>query len=467
MAVPEPQNLFPLPLTAFEQFMLEDESAEYPMVFYLQTQLSGVVDREVMRRAVDETLSRHPLLGCHVATTNGRPCWVWAGDRIPEADWDPKNWLNEEPWRQAIDLTKDIGLRVWGEQTDSHATLTLQFHHACCDGIAAAQFLEDIAICYARHYAICHNTEEELPELRSLDLQLLKTRNDREGRRIANIRGGLARRVRILLKYTLRYLRQVKLPFEADERLVKDDEQRGLGLLEARLDRKQTRALRDAARQHNASLNDLLVCELMHLAKAWNGQLPNQNPRRYFWKQPTYCVLVPTSLRGPLDSQLPASNVVSYVFMARPTVMLDDPEKLLHSVRDEMQLVHKHQAGWLFVQAIESMRRIPGLLRLIMKRTQNSCMSTTVLSHMGNLLNAIGSRLPRQGKRIRMGNLIVDEIGGVAPIRQGTAVAFSTMLIGGELVISMRCCPRRFSTSAANELLDTFARQLARHHVSK
>lgn len=463
MAVPEPKDLFPLPLTAFEQFMLADESAEYPMVFYLQTQLSGIVDRDVMRLAVDETLARHPLLGCHVQRVEGRLSWVWAGDQIPEADWDPDNWQQQEPWRQAIDLTQQIGLRVWGEQSETHATLTLQFHHACCDGIAAAQFLEDIAICYARHYALRHDTGDDLPELRPLDLQLLKQRNDRKGRRIANVRGNVLRRIRILCKYTLRYLRQVKLPVDADESLVPADRQQGLGLLEARLDRKQTRGLRDAAKQHNASLNDLLVCELMHTASSWNQSLPGWKLPRFLWKQPTYCVLVPTSLRGPTDISLPASNVVSYVFMARPVSLLQDPVALLESVRDEMQLVHKHQGGWLFVQAIESLQRIPGLLRMIMKRTQNSCMSTTVLSHMGNLLNAVGSRLPRDDGRIRMGNLLVDQIGGVPPVRQGTAVAFSTMMVGGQLVISMRCCARRFSRQAAERLLQQLVSQLSRH----
>lgn len=467
MAISEPQDLFPLPLTAFEQFMLADESQEYPMVFYLQTQLSGVVDRHVMRLAVDETLARHPLLGCHIRRIDGQLCWVWAGDQIPEADWDPQHWQSEQPWRQSIDLTSETGLRVWGEQTDERATLTLQFHHACCDGIAAAQFLEDVAVSYARHYAVYHQTGEELPELRPLDLQLLKTRNDRAGRRVANVHGGLLRRIRVLLKYTVRYLRQIKLPIAADDALVVSDPQQGLGLLETRLDRKQTRALRDAARHHNASLNDLLVCELMHTAHQWNHQLPGWKPPQRWWKQPTWCVLVPTSLRGPSDISLPASNVVSYVFMARNLSLLKDPATLLHSVRDEMQLVHKHQGGWLFVQAIESMQKIPGLMRLITKRTANSCMSTTVLSHMGNLLNAVGSRLPRQDGSIRMGNLLVEQIGGVPPVRQGTAVAFSTMMVGGQLAISMRCCARRFSRQAAERLLEQFAARLRSHDETR
>jgi hypothetical protein len=172
------------------------------------------------------------------------------------------------------------------------------------------------------------------------------------------------------------------------------------------------------------------------------------------------CVLVPTSLRGPLDAELPACNVVSYVFMARAVALMNRPDELLCTVRDEMQLVHQYQAGWLFVQAIEAMQRLPGMLRLIMLKTQNSCMSTTVLSHMGNLLNGISSRLPREGRSIQMGNLVVEDIAGIPPIRQGTSVAFSTVLVNGCLAVSIRCCAKRFSSADTLELLNTFADRL-------
>lgn len=66
MSIVAPENLFPLPLTAFERFMLADESSDYPMVFYLQVRLKGVVDRDVMKLAVDDAFSRHPLLCCRV-----------------------------------------------------------------------------------------------------------------------------------------------------------------------------------------------------------------------------------------------------------------------------------------------------------------------------------------------------------------------------------------------------------------
>ena len=459
MAPVAPKSLFPLPLTAFEQFMLVDDSTEFPMLFYVQVRLRGVVDRAIMNLAVETALGRHPLLCSRIETHCGTDCWVWAGEEIPNTDWNHAKWSAEEPWRKPIDLRKTIGLRAWGEQTEELATLTLQFHHACCDGIGAAGFLEDIAVAYAHHFAIQNGHHESPPKFRPVDLELLKHRNSREGRRIANVRGSIIRRTRILLKYTIRYLQQEKVPL-LTRPLNSNDHQQGLGLMTMLLNRRETRGLRDAAKRYCASLNDLLVSELMVTSQAWNTQHGQRKRKLFSWKQPTICVLVPTSLRGPSDSELPACNVVGYGFMARPMSLVLKRNELLCSIRDEMQLIHKHQAGWLFVQAIEAMKKIPGMLRFIMWRTQGRCMSTTVLSHMGNLLNAIGSRLPRHGSHIQMGNLSVEHICGIPPIRQGTAAAVSTMMLNGCLSISMRCCPKRFSQREATELLNAFANTL-------
>jgi hypothetical protein len=255
-------------------------------------------------------------------------------------------------------------------------------------------------------------------------------------------------------------MRQKKLPLQTTPRDGNDAAQQGLGLTTLTLTRQETRGLRQAAKLHNASMNDLLVSELMVTSLAWIAKHGRRQPRRLSLKQPTICVLVPTSLRGPSDSELPACNVVSYVFMARPISLVDDRDKLLESIRDEMQLVHKHQAGWFFVQAIEAMKKLPGMLRLIMWWTRDSCMSTTVLSHMGNLLNMIGSRLPKTDGQIQMGNLTVEEICGIPPIRHGTSAAFSTVMMNGCLSISMRCCSERFSQRSATALLNSFANTL-------
>lgn len=457
----EPGNLFPLPLTAFERFMIADESADYPMTFYLRIRLRGILDREIARRAFDVALSRHPLLRCHIRKDRLGPSWVWAGEQELEFIWLDGQNLNHKAWRTPIDLAKQIGLRVWGTQEPDHAVLTMQFHHACCDGVGAAQFMEDVVIAYTRIFATSTGPNWDLPEFRSLDVDLLKNRNSREGRRIANIRGSVIRRSRILLKYSLRYLREQKLSLLPNSAKVQvDHKQQDLGLISTKLTRAETKGLRKVSMQHGSTLNDLLVRELMLTANTRLAGSTRISKSLLRWKQPTICVLVPVSLRGPSDHEIPACNVVSYIFLSQRKFRMEQPIELLTAIRDDMRLVHRYQAGWFFVQAIESVQKVPGLMRLLMWRNRNRCMSTTVLSHMGNLFSAIGSRLPRKDGLIQMGDLQVEDICGIPPVRKGTAAAFSSIMINGRLSISIRCCPDRFTESETRELLSMFTDRL-------
>ena len=40
-------------------------------------------------------------------------------------------------------------LRQWVRENDRGASVLVQFHHACCDGVGAMQFIEDLLTAYA------------------------------------------------------------------------------------------------------------------------------------------------------------------------------------------------------------------------------------------------------------------------------------------------------------------------------
>ena len=133
---PSAAVVFPLPLTTFEKYMLWDDRLEYPMVFAFQMNLSGDLRRSVFESAINEALTHHPLLCANVKKNSQKnPVWVPADALRPIVDWNvlgvPINSSNND----GIDLEREVGLRVWVRQGDGRAELTMQFHHACCDGI--------------------------------------------------------------------------------------------------------------------------------------------------------------------------------------------------------------------------------------------------------------------------------------------------------------------------------------------
>ena len=104
-------SIFPLPLVAFERYMLADDRPEYPMTFTLTLRLAGTVDREAFEAAVDEALARHPLLVALVeGSSRRRPRWVSVrrdGDRRWTGAASPRRFAAREArpsiWRASRD----------------------------------------------------------------------------------------------------------------------------------------------------------------------------------------------------------------------------------------------------------------------------------------------------------------------------------------------------------------------------
>lgn len=448
------QALFPLPLTSFEQFMLEEDHPDYPMTFMLRFCLEGRVEVEPLIEALREALERHPLLSSTIGLHKGTQCWFYRTDLIPPIQLDRNVWLREEPWRRPLDLTKETGLRVWGETTASETHVTLLFHHACCDGIGASQFLEDIAVAYARRVL----PEPERPEARTLNPERLRGRLLAEGRRVAELTGSLLYRIRVIAWHIVRYWGQRTEPLIAGRSPVpsrkEDSRPEQSGIVSGVIDKATFRKLREFAKDSGTMLNDILVRDLMRTLAHYNDTSGGR-----LWRG-RICVLVPTSLRGPGDDELPASNVVSYVFLSQSRHQMQDSLKMLHGLNEEMTFVHQVQGGWLFVEVLNVLARIPQWLRWPVRRSRVTCMSTAVLSHLGNLLNSIGGRLGTVDGHVRVGNVVMKSVECVPPLRRFTNAAFATFVFGGQLMVSGRMDPHTFSPEESQSLLERFLEQL-------
>jgi hypothetical protein len=444
-----PAGLFPLPLTSFERFVLADEAPDYPVTFQLQFTLDGPVDLSAVREALAQTLWRHPLLCSRIVKRRGRWHWQFDTSLVPEVQIEESLWRQQRPWQQRVDLRNEGGLRVWAALNGSSTIATLQFHHACCDGLGAAQFLEDLAVNYTN--LVCRDTEPFA--LRELDPWLLRDRQDSQQRRVATIAGSAFRRARIMLQRSFRFLGSkieqlqpltTRRPEPADDTHIHSH----------RFDKAVTRQLRDVARGSNAQLNDLLIRDLMLTLGDWNTRAGGvvRNGR--------ICLLIPTSLRGPTDDRLPAANVVGCVFLQAPRSLLPDARGLLRHVCHEMGLVHKVQGGWIFVQIIKSLQRWPGLFPLTMRLTRQRCLCTGVLSHLGNALNSISARLPGARGTIRFGAARLTDLRGVPALRTGTRVSVASHMFDGCLHVHLRGDPNLLGPEASEQLLQQFVRRL-------
>lgn len=451
--VDNPAALFPMPLAAFEQYMVMDDNPSFPITFFIQFRLKGRLNLPALYESINEAVRRHPLLGCRVERRRWRYYWVWSPEAVSRAELNPDVWRATKPWLRPINLAVETGHRAWGEATDTEAEVTLQFHHACCDGIGASQFLEDIALCYARRTTVGW----PLPELRPLRPEALLTRADPGPRRVGRLPGSWARRLTRTLRDSLDFLflkrKEVLKAMPGDDGRLEAEE---FNLQSEYLDRAATRRLRNAASRANVTLNDILTRDLMETLDGWNRESGGEHPGKLT------CVTIPCSLRGPADDQLSAANVLGYAFTMRKRKDMLDSRMLLTDLGEKMSEFMKAQHGWLFVKGLRIVQRIPFLMSLSRIMLRNKCMSTAVLSHMGNRLNSISSRLRTVGDTIHVGNMTLEEIRCVPPLRYGTNAAAATYIFGGRLMINLRCDPATFGVSQTRQLLDRYIARLKR-----
>lgn len=439
-------DVFPLPLSPFEEYMLLDDRPGYRMTFLVEQSFDGEIDRAAFDAGVVEASQRHPLLRANVRRRWLRGWqWVASENRQPAVDWasldEPVNHAEDT----GIDLRREVGVRFVVRVGNGRSRLITQFHHACCDGMGAIQFLSDLfakytrLACPAAKSPPAYQPAEDTHLLRRADLRV---RHD-----------GTLSWLRLLMRtlaYCWKYAvhspmtlasarwtgRQTPLPYP--------------GTLTRTLSPSIQRALRQTARRHNVTVNELLVRELMLTIRDWNCRHSSVTRRDHV------SILVPTNLRNLEHDRMPSANVMSFVAFQRSVEDMQSPERLLDSIQEESQFYKRWRFGVAFLDGLKVLRWFPGALRLILKSRRS--LSSAILSCIGDPSLAITANFPvnAEGNPV-FGNLVFDDLNTAPPIRPLSHASFTAWHFSNKLRLGVRCDPAIFSQESAQELLDLFA----------
>jgi hypothetical protein len=445
--------LFPLPLNLFERYMLLDDRPDYPMTFALQARFGGQVRPAAFEAALEETVERHPLLHALVDTqTKGGAAWVDAGPVGPTLIWLPADTVIDSTTANRMDLTRQPGFRVWVRQDADTADVTLAVHHACCDGIGLLQVLGDLLASYGLRTA----TGDARPVLAPLDVEQLLAR----GRFTVEIPEGVSR-LRVLwdtLKEAGKWIGRPPAPLwvSGDETSNVPAPPRSYpGILFHTFSETETRQLRAAARQRNATLNDLLLCDLFITCSQWNQTVHPSRPGR--WLR----INMPQNLRERQHDRMPAANAMSHAFLTRRLADCADPDLLLESLRRETEAIRRWHLGLYFLGGLSIAERIPGALRLGMALLGRRCHATTVLTNIGEFTRRFTARLPRRNGRIVAGDLVLERLVGMPPLRPKTYAGFGAGTYAGELTVTVRGDLHRWRRDGLERLLRLYVARLS------
>lgn len=431
--------------------MLADDRPGYPMTFPVRVDFSGRPDLALLTAAFDEALDRHPLLNARIKHCGKGLCWIKNPDSPPRLS------LEDSPpllLGKGIDLRKEPGVMAWvtfAEKSEERGSIHFLYHHAACDGIGGLRFAGDVIAFYARQSA----SSDLLPRLLPLRPGHLTERGAPPLRPSKTFSAG--ERWRRALRASLEIL-SVRPLLLRGERQALANPHPCYPMYLSTLSVTSFSALAEVAAREGVKVNDLLLRDLLLTASHWNR---TEEQNRHGW----FRIVMPTALMGKLDAAMPAANSLGFSFITEPARLTAEPEQLLKAVATSTASIRKEQLGALFTDVLRHAGRIPGCIPLGARCFRR--FSTLVLSNLGNPSRRFRARFPSDDAgRLIAGNLKIESIIGVPPIRHGTRAALGLFAYAGKLDITLNADPRWFSAKTAKSFLHLYLERLEKTAAS-
>lgn len=421
--------------------MLADDRRDYPMCFVVELELSGELDRSVFEQSVNAALERHPLLTAIIGPgKGGKDCWIAAPNPLPFLNFGNISDPIELPESsEYIDLRSQAGLRIFVRNDRERALITAQFHHAACDGIGSYQFLGDVLYEYAKR-----TSAAELKEPIDLPAKRLRSRGA-ASYNINNFRlpNGKYQRT---WDEALTHLSRFNAVLTSKAKSNHGDYP---GIQSHTFDRRTYKNLRLAAQSNGQIINDMLVEKLFETLHGWN-RLHGSFPRRKH-----VSIMMPMNLREASDNDISACNIVAHAFIRRSQKQLQDKTEFRKNLASELLNVKANRHKVRFMHMIAGGHYFyPRLLKLSLDWKKN--LATAILSNTGDPTKQFHAVFPREDGMIRCGNLLLQDVAGVPPLRPGTNATVSIFTYRRNLKICLRCDPHHFDEEQTKRLLDMY-----------
>ena len=457
---PALNSVFPLPLSDFEYYMLLDDRPTHPMVFVMVVDVGGALHEASLRESLSQLIQSHPLLNCRVEKrAQAGWCWVPFSTQPSVLNWEnvTADAVREfVPAVRSLDIHSSPGIHLHVKAAESAARIVLWLHHACCDGIAALQLVGELMARYGQQTA---EPGAKQPEFPPVDVHKLRERENyetgdaaarRQKRSLGRITGKVSRlllRAPVILAGSAD-LASRPLPGLSNDAVSSVAGSAGSSLCainSAVISKTTYRALRAVAAQQDASVNDLFIREMILQIRHWNRRGGVSFGRRWIR------LAIPLSMRTSVHDNMPAANVVSYALVTRREKDGDDPAALLRSIHQQTSDVLYNREGIVCLKLLRFLRKIPGAMKAFL--SFKTVLSTMVLANVGDVRKRFSGRFPLLRGKWVAGNIIVEQIHGVAPVRPNTRISMSIGDYAGELSISLRADSLAIDAQHANEFL--------------
>lgn len=435
------------PFALFEEYMLLDDTPEYPMDPVFVLNFSERLDWTLARHALLETIERHPMLRRRAHRGFARLFWV-PTRRAPEieyidADENPDAFnASGFPNVRRLDLYSEPGLRVcyYESKRENRSRLLLQFHHAVSDGMGILAFINDWSTLYSQSVGGLPS-ETRLP---GVNEETLKERYQIGWNRRAYYRN-YWHTWRSTRRFAFRFPRPL-IPTPPFSKMGLEKEYPFARTLT--LSSEETARYIQLAKKSGVTVNDALLCDYFLALDEWLRKVKG-DARRGLLR-----VMAPINMRTSRHEGSPLANIVSTVFLNRSRQALTrGREAVLKSIAEEMRWVKEKEQRYDFLLILKALHTFPGLLTMFLKMAV--CRTSAVLSNLGRILDA--SPVPRDSEgRLLLGTARLDGIDATSPIRYKTSLAIVALTYAGRLSLTARYDARLIPDEEARAFMEIY-----------
>lgn len=429
--------------------MVVDDRAECPKVSQIELRFSGPVDHDTLLTSLAEAVGRHPMLQARLERTpHGDLRWVLPSEpqaRVSMTVARPGLDASEVPDLGApLDLFQTAGVRFGLVDTGQTLRLLIAVHHACTDGTGLFQFVEDLLVLYQR------KSTSGAPAVALRERRPDRLRNRGQVSRVGGPDrpwwtdiGLGARSAYRVLKDTPDPLHPRRPPDDTPLVPTGRSPEDATDLL---------KPLRRAAARQGATLNDLLIRDLLLTVRTWNDQTAGHASDR------RYRVLLPCDLRSPEHELMPAANAMSFAFVTRSLDELGDHDALLRGISGETRFIRTENASSYFLRALAVARRWEAGMRRLAATPW--CLATVVLSNLGDPTLGFVEGWSRVDGKIAIGDVVLEWIRVRSPLRPRTRFGLVVNTYANQLSLGPSADPSQLTSDDIIRFLMLFRARL-------
>lgn len=432
-----------LRVTSIERYHLSDDTPQNPNVIVCDLHVRGHLDLEIATSALREVAKRHPMIA---ARLNNRE-WDIDPTNADRLQWEVCNPADPKPESgdlRTIDPSKDQVARFIVSQSEQGSHLSFRLHHAAADGGGGLQTVADWLVTYHRL-----KTPTDHPKSRRTRPELLTKRNHLRLLSREFISKAWIQPIAILgaTKFLFRRVQPVK-PLE---QIRSHKIPRDFTTLQASLSADQLTRLKQEAESSGATINEMILRAL------FLGLHDFRKAYGYYRDSEWLRLIVPVSIRDFSDRGLSASNRASMVQLDRTDRDFKDPKGLLWGLNYELANIRKWNLEKTFLLLVRCFSVVPGWIDRI--AAKDKCRATSVLTNLGSPFDRL--KLERIEGKLKSGNLLVEDVELVVPLRQNTPIGFATLRYAGEQKICLHFDPVEVDRYEAQILLEKVVQHLA------